>query len=74
MSCDNNLHGGFDPIFGETDECFLENVQKIAVLIEINQSVMHIAGCWCCFACTLPFNILVWSGVLEADSAVALLK
>lgn len=46
MSCDNDLHGGFDPIFGETNGCFLENVQKIAMLIEINQSVMHIAGCW----------------------------
>lgn len=46
MSCDNNLHGDFDPIFRETDGCFLENVQEIAVLIEVNQSVMHIAGCW----------------------------
>lgn len=45
MSCDNNLHGDFDPIFRETDGCFLENVQEIAVLIEVNQSVMHIAGC-----------------------------
>lgn len=46
LSCDNYLHGGFDPVFGETNGCFLENVQKIAMLIEINQSVMHIAGCW----------------------------
>lgn len=46
LSCDNNLHGDFDPIFRETNGCFLENVQEIAELIEINQSVIHIAGCW----------------------------
>lgn len=27
---------------GEVDQCFLENVQKIAMLIEVNQSVTHI--------------------------------
>lgn len=46
LSCDNDLHGDFDPIFGKTDGCFLENMQKIAMLIERNQSVIHIAGCW----------------------------
>lgn len=74
MSRDNNLHGVFDPIFGETDQHFLENVQKIAMLIEINQPAVRIAGFCCRFACTLPFRISVWSSTLEADGAVAHLE